>query len=42
MMNFLLSSMLALIYTNDMFTAYVFIEINTICACAIVMAKTAV
>ena len=39
MMNFLLSSMLALIYTNDMFTAYVFIEINTICACSIVMAK---
>ena len=39
MMNFLLSSMLALIYTNDIFTAYVFIEINTICACAIVMAK---
>lgn len=39
MMNFLLSSMLALVYTNDMFTAYVFIEINTICACATVMAK---
>ena len=39
MMNLLLCSMIALIYTNDMFTAYVFIEINTLAACAIVMAK---
>lgn len=39
MMNLLLSSLLALIYTNDLFTAYVFIEINTIAACAIVMIK---
>ncbi len=39
MMNLLLSSMIALIYTNDMFTAYVFIEINTLAACAIVMSK---
>ncbi|MEG2087900.1 MAG: proton-conducting transporter membrane subunit [Angelakisella sp.] len=39
MMNMLFSSLLALIYTNDLFTAYVFIEINTITACAIVMAK---
>lgn len=39
MMNLLLSSLLALIYTNDMFTGYVFIEINTIAACAIVMIK---
>ena len=31
--------MLALIYTNDLFTAYVFVEINTIAACAIVAAK---
>ncbi len=30
--NLLLSSLLALIYTNDIFTAYVFIEINTIAA----------
>lgn len=36
---FLLSSMLALTYTNDLFTAYVFIEINTITACGIVMSK---
>ena len=39
MINLLLSSLFALIYTNDLFTAYVFVEINTICACAIVMAK---
>ena len=39
MMNLLFSSLLALIYTNDLFTAYVFIEINTIAACAIVCAK---
>lgn len=39
MINLVLSSLLALIYTNDIFTAYVFIEINTIAACAIVVAK---
>lgn len=39
MINLLFSSMLALIYTNDLFTAYVFIEINTITSCAIVMLK---
>lgn len=38
-LNLLLSSILALIYTNDIFTAYVFIEINAIAACAIVVAK---
>ena len=31
--------MLALIYTNDLFTGYVFVEINTIAACAIVMLR---
>ncbi|MCR4804192.1 MAG: sodium:proton antiporter, partial [Clostridia bacterium] len=36
---FLLSSMLALVYTNDLFTAYVFVEINTITACGIIMSK---
>lgn len=41
MLNLLFSSMLALIYTNDIFTAYVFVEINTITACAIVMVKRA-
>lgn len=35
----LLLSLLALIYTNDIFTAYVFIEINTAAACGIVMVK---
>ena len=33
----LLSSLLALVYTNDMFTAYVFVEINTISACGLIM-----
>ncbi len=35
----LFSSMLALIYTNDLFTAYVFVEINTLASCAVVMLK---
>ena len=35
MVNLLLSSLLALIYTNDLFTAYVFVEINTISACGL-------
>ncbi|MFI3250568.1 MAG: proton-conducting transporter membrane subunit [Eubacteriales bacterium] len=39
MMNLLLSSTLALIYTNDLFTAYVFVEINTLCACGFVAAR---
>ena len=34
-----LLSLLALIYTNDIFTAYVFIEINTVAACGIVMVR---
>ena len=34
-----MASLLALTYTNDIFTAYVFIEINTIAACAIVAVK---
>ncbi len=39
MMNLMLSSLYALTYTNDLFTAYVFIEINTLCACGLIMAK---
>ena len=39
MLNLVLASVLALIYTNDIFTAYVFIEINTLCACGLVMAR---
>ena len=39
MLNLLIASLLALVYTNDIFTAYVFIEINTVAACSIVLAK---
>lgn len=39
MLNAMFGSMLALIYTNDIFTAYVFIEINTIASCALIMVK---
>ncbi len=39
MMNLLFASLLALIYTNDLFTAYVFVEINTLTSCSIVMLK---
>ncbi len=34
--NLMMSSLLALIYTNDLFTAYVFVEINTISACGLI------
>lgn len=39
MCDLMLASLLALVYTNDLFTAYVFIEINTIAACALIMAR---
>ena len=39
MINMLIASLLALVYTNDLFTAFVFVEINTLSACAVVMAK---
>lgn len=39
MADLLLAGLLSLAYTNDMFTGYVFIEITTIAACAMVMAK---
>ncbi len=39
LVNLLMSSLLALTYTNDIFTAYLFIEINTIAACSIVAVK---
>ena len=39
MCDLIMASLLAMIYTTDAFTAYVFIEINTIAACALVMAK---
>lgn len=39
LINLLMSSLLALIYTNDLFTAYVFVEINTISACGLIMMR---
>lgn len=39
MVGLLLSSLLALVYTNDLFTAYVFVEINTISACGLIMIR---
>ena len=39
MLNMTMASLLVLTYTNDAFTGYVFIEIGTIAACALVMAK---
>lgn len=39
MIDLLMSSLLALVYTNDMFTAYVFVEINTISACGLIMIR---
>ena len=35
----LASSLLALVYTNDLFTGYVFVEINTMGSCALVMVR---
>ncbi len=39
LVNLLLSSLLAMLYTNDLFTAYVFVEINTIAACGLIMIR---
>ena len=39
MTDFLLAAMLVIIYTNDLFTAYVFIEIITLSSCSIIAAK---
>ena len=39
MTNLLLCSLIALVYTNDLFTAYVFVEINTISACGLIMIR---
>lgn len=39
MLNLLMSSLLVMAYTNDIFTAYVFIEISTVTACSIVVAR---
>lgn len=39
LVNLMLCSLLALVYTNDLFTAYVFVEINTISACGLIMIR---
>lgn len=39
LVDLLLSSLLAIVYTNDLFTAYVFVEINTIAACGLIMIR---
>ena len=38
-LDLMMAALLALIYTNDLFTAYVFIEICTIAACGLIMAR---
>lgn len=40
LVNLLLSSLMALVYTNDLFTAYVFVEINTIAAGGLIMIRS--
>ena len=39
MCDLMLAALMALIYTNDLFTAYVFIEILTIASCALIMIR---
>ena len=39
MQNMLTGAMLAIVYTNDIFTAYVFIDVITIAACSIISIK---
>lgn len=39
LIDLLLSSLLALVYTNDIFTAYVFVEINTLAACGLIIIR---
>ncbi|MFQ6960032.1 MAG: complex I subunit 5 family protein [Clostridium sp.] len=39
MADLMLASNLALVYTNDLFTAYVFVEISTIAACGLILGK---
>jgi len=39
LVNLLLCSLIALVYTNDLFNAYVFVEINTIAACGLIMIR---
>ena len=39
LVDLMVASLLAMIYTNDLFTAYVFIEINTIAGCGLIMIR---
>ncbi len=39
MVDLMMASLLALVYTNDLFTAYVFVEINTIAAAGLIMIR---
>lgn len=39
LVDLLLGSLLALVYTNDIFTAYVFVEINTLAACGLIAVR---
>ena len=39
LMQLLFGALLAMIYTDDLFTAYVFVEINTISACGLIMIR---
>lgn len=39
LVNLMLCSLIALVYTNDLFTAYVFVEINTISACGLIVIR---
>lgn len=39
MLNLLTATLMVLVYTNDLFTGYVFLEISAIACCALVMAR---
>ena len=39
MLDLVLAAMMSMLYTNDLFTAYVFIEIMTLASCALIMSK---
>ena len=40
MLELLLAALLAQVYTNDLFTAYVFVEIMTLAACSLIIARS--
>jgi len=39
MLDLVLAAMISMLYTNDLFTGYVFIEIMTLAACALIMSR---